>query len=90
VGTTKGDAAKETLFFSADWSELFLLGEAFNETARRAARFNEVLRWICHAAGGFGYALGFQYPVQIYGAGVFAIGAATGAESSGTTSLKCA
>jgi VanZ family protein len=57
VGTTKGDAAKETLFFSANWSEFFLLVEAFNETARRAARFNEVLRWICHATGEFGYAL---------------------------------
>jgi hypothetical protein len=57
VGTTKGDAAKETLFFSADWSEFFLLGQVFDETARRGTRFNEVLRWICHATGGFGYAL---------------------------------
>ncbi|MFL9864054.1 hypothetical protein PQR67_07740 [Paraburkholderia fungorum] len=54
VGTTKGDAAKETLFFSANWSEFFLLVQAIDETARRVTRFNEVLRWICHAMDEFG------------------------------------
>jgi hypothetical protein len=65
VGTTKGDAAKETLFFSANWSEFFLLGDAFNETARRVALFNEVLRWICHATEGFGYALVCRVTVKL-------------------------